>query len=157
MLQMAVRNWNEPPADFHRSQMQKAIILQELKKRGCRITKQRKMLLDVILNEDCSSCKEIYYKAARKDSRIGTATVYRMINILEEIGAINRKNMYKIACSPECEVREACMIRFDDGSTLDLTGKAWNTVIQEGLKACGYASDSQKIHSVNVKSCEFSI
>ena len=25
MLQMAARNWNEPPADFHRSQMQKAI------------------------------------------------------------------------------------------------------------------------------------
>ena len=76
--------------------MQREIILQRLKEQGCRITKQRMVLLDIILNENCSSCKEIYYKASRIDSKIGTATVYRMINTLEEIGAINRRNMYKI-------------------------------------------------------------
>lgn len=72
------------------------IIIQELKKRGYRITKQRKMLLDIILKERCCSCKEIYYKASKQDASIGTATVYRMVNTLEEIGAINRSNMYKI-------------------------------------------------------------
>ena len=75
---------------------QKEVIVGKLKDSGCRITKQRMVLLDIILNENCSSCKEIYYKASRIDSRIGTATVYRMINTLEEIGAINRRNMYKI-------------------------------------------------------------
>ena len=40
----------------------KDIIISRLKQQGCRITKQRLMLLDVILEEDCSSCKEIYYK-----------------------------------------------------------------------------------------------
>ena len=29
----------------------------------------------------------------------GVATVYRMVNLLEEIGAISRKNMYKVAYS----------------------------------------------------------
>ena len=72
----------------------KDIIISRLKQQGCRITKQRLMLLDVILEEDCSSCKEIYYKAVKKDPKIGAATVYRMVNTLEEIGAINRKNMY---------------------------------------------------------------
>ncbi|MBD9192734.1 hypothetical protein DWX81_11505 [Roseburia inulinivorans] len=76
--------------------MQREIVIQRLKEQGCRITKQRMVLLDIILNENCSSCKEIYYKASRIDSKIGTATVYRMINTLEEIGAINRRNMYKI-------------------------------------------------------------
>ena len=76
--------------------MQREIVIQRLKEQGCRITKQRMVLLDIILNENCSSCKEIYYKASRIDSRIGTATVYRMINTLEEIGAISRRNMYKI-------------------------------------------------------------
>ena len=71
-------------------------IIEKLKENGCRITKQRKMLIDIILENECSSCKEIYYKASRIDSKIGTATVYRMINTLEEIGAINRRNMYKI-------------------------------------------------------------
>ena len=66
--------------------MQKEAILNRLRQRGCRITKQRMLLLDIILEEECSSCKEIYYKASKIDSSIGSATVYRMINMLEEIG-----------------------------------------------------------------------
>lgn len=76
---------------------QKQIIINRLKEDGCRITKQRLMLLDIILEDECSSCKEIYYRATKKDPTIGTATVYRMINTLEKIGAISRKNMYKIS------------------------------------------------------------
>lgn len=83
-------------ANFHRTEMQKEMVLQRLREQGCRITKQRQMLLDVILQEECASCKEIYYKAASIDSGIGAATVYRMVNLLEEIGAISRKNMYRI-------------------------------------------------------------
>ena len=79
--------------------MQKDVVIRELKKRGCRITKQRRMLLEVILENECSCCKEIYYRAMEQDSKIGTATVYRMINTLEEIGVISRKNMYKVAVS----------------------------------------------------------
>lgn len=75
---------------------QKEIIVSKLRERGCRITKQRLILLDVILENDCACCKEIYYRASKLDKGIGSATVYRMINTLEEIGAINRRNMYKI-------------------------------------------------------------
>ena len=77
--------------------MDKETVIRLLKEHGCRITRQRLILLDVILNEDCGSCKEIYYKASKQDKTIGTATVYRMVNTLEEIGAISRKNMYKIS------------------------------------------------------------
>ena len=41
--------------------MQKDLIIQKLKEQGLRITKQRLILLDIILEEDCSCCKEIYY------------------------------------------------------------------------------------------------
>lgn len=75
---------------------QKEEILKRLRERGMRITKQRKLLLDIILEENCSCCKEIYYKASQLDSGIGTATIYRMINTLEDIGAIHRSNMFKI-------------------------------------------------------------
>ena len=71
-------------------------IIEQLKEDGCRITKQRKLLIDIILKDDCASCKEIYYKASKQDKRIGVATVYRMINALEEIGAISRQNLYKL-------------------------------------------------------------
>ena len=52
-------------------------IVEKLKENGCRITKQRRMLIDIILENDCSSCKEIFYKASRADEKIGVATVYR--------------------------------------------------------------------------------
>lgn len=77
-------------------QDKKSYILQELKKRGCRITSQRKILIDVILRDECCSCKEIYYQAAKEDPTIGMATVYRMVKTLEETGLIQRKNMYRI-------------------------------------------------------------
>ena len=74
----------------------KNYILNELKKNGYRITTQRKVLIDIILEDECSCCKEIYYKAAKRDPSIGMATVYRMVKTLEEAGLIQRKNMYRI-------------------------------------------------------------
>lgn len=76
----------------------KEYIIQALKDNGCRITSQRRLLIDIILRGDCCCCKEIYYKAAKADPSIGLATVYRMIKTLEEIGLIQRKNMYRIDC-----------------------------------------------------------
>ena len=64
---------------------QKEVIVGKLKDSGCRITKQRLILLDVILEGECGSCKEIYYRASKIDRSIGTATVYRMINTLEAV------------------------------------------------------------------------
>ena len=71
-------------------------IIEQLKRSGCRVTKQRLMLIDVILEGKCNCCKEIYYKAAKRDPSIGMATVYRMVKTLEEAGLIQRKNMYRI-------------------------------------------------------------
>ena len=72
-------------------------IIEQLKRSGCRVTKQRLMLIDVILEGKCNCCKEIYYQASLKDPSLGPATVYRMVNTLEQIGAISRKNMYRIS------------------------------------------------------------
>ena len=139
--------------NYHRTKMQKDSIIQQLKERGCRITKQRLMLLDIILEEECSCCKEIYYKAVKEDKKIGSATVYRMINLLEDIGAITRNNMYKIACGEECMVEEACQIELSNHIIVTLSGSKWNAVIREGLKACGYI-DNQEVKNVNVRSCD---
>lgn len=139
--------------NYHRTQMQKEIIIQKLKEQGCRITKQRIMLLDIILSEECSCCKEIYYKASRQGEKIGFATVYRMINTLEEIGAISRKNMYKIACGYVCEVENVCRIELDDNTVLELSAKNWNQIIQRGLEACGYI-EKKHIRSVIARPCD---
>ena len=136
-----------------KSQSHKEKILETLREKGFRITKQRKTLIDIILENECSSCKEIFYKASKVDSKIGTATVYRMVNVLEEIGAINRKNMYRISYSDDCPLEDACTVILDDQTTYHLSAKKWNQVVEEGLKACGYLN-GQKICSISVRPCE---
>ena len=79
--------------------MQREMIIQKLKESGCRITKQRLMLLDIILEEDCSCCKEIYFKASKVDPKIGVATVYRMVNAMEDIGDIKCMRGFQLAGS----------------------------------------------------------
>ena len=86
---------------YQRTQMQKEAILDALRAKGLRITKQRKIILDIILGEDCSCCKEIYYQVREKDHTVGIATVYRMIKTLEEAGVIDRRNMYRIGSMKE--------------------------------------------------------
>ncbi len=131
---------------------QRDIIIEKLKEQGCRITKQRLMLLDIILEEKCSCCKEIYYKASKKDSKIGAATVYRMVNTLEEIGAINRKNMYRIDCGENCDLVESCTVQFDDDTSMELPATKWNQIVQTGLMACGY-THGKKVIKVKLKPC----
>ena len=144
---------NKLTANYHSNKMQREMVLQRLKENGCRITKQRKILLDVILKEECASCKEIYYKAASKDSSIGTATVYRMVNLLEEIGALSRKSMYRISCGMHCERENACVIELDDQTICRLSSDEWYKVISEGLRYCGFV-DEQKVVSVVVEPCK---
>ena len=138
---------------FTRTQMQKDMVLSLLKERGCRITKQRKMLLDVTLEDNCTCCKEIYYKASKRDPKIGSATVYRMVNVLEEIGAINRGNMYKVSCG-SCSYENACTIELNDATVISLSAKKWNDIIETGLKACGYITE-QKISNVQATQLVF--
>ena len=73
----------------------KESIIIKLKENGCRITKQRKMILDIILEDRCSSCKEIYARVVKLDQSIGMATVYRLVKELENIGGLSREIVYK--------------------------------------------------------------
>ena len=139
--------------NYHRTQMKRELIIQKLREQGCRITRQRRILLDIILEEECSCCKEIYYKALQKDSSIGPATVYRMVNTLESIGAISRKNFYKIACGEECFKDQGCTVELSDHTICRLSGEMWMDVMKSGLKAKGYIQN-QDIENVIVSAVE---
>ena len=73
--------------------MSNEFVISLLKAKGFRITKQRKLIIDIILTSDGASCKEIYHKVASKDSTVGAATVYRMIRLLEDIGVLKHIDM----------------------------------------------------------------
>ena len=128
----------EKTENYYRTQMQKDRIVERLKENGCRITKQRMVLMDVILSGNCSSCKEIYYKASKIDPKIGTATVYRM--------AISRVNLYEVTYVTEKRPEEH-VIELDDSSVRVLSEMEWTRVIERGLRACGYI-DRQNVRTV---------
>ena len=75
--------------------MENNSVIEQLKKQGFRITKQRKLLIDIILSETCSCCKEVYVLASKKDPGIGMATVYRTVDALEKIGVLKRGIVYQ--------------------------------------------------------------
>ena len=136
--------------------MQREIILQRLKEQGCRITKQRLALIDIILENECSSCKEIYYTSCREwIEKIGIPTAYRMINMLEEIGAISgRRNMYKVECPGACPKEDACVVVLDDESVCRISPQKWKAMVEEGLQACGYLHNRKVVSiSFNPEQC----
>jgi Fur family ferric uptake transcriptional regulator len=134
---------------------QKEQILQKLRDSGCRITKQRQILLDIILEKEYTCCKEIYFKALEQDETIGMATVYRMISTLEEIGALNRKNSYQVMWDECSDESAACVITFEDGSSMEMSAPKWNEVVKRGLGECGYLN-GRELRNVRVFSSECS-
>ncbi len=142
---------------------QREIIIQQLREAGCRITKQRLVVLDIILNGDPSCVKEIYREAIKVDKNIGTATVYRMVNTLEEIGVLNRKNMYQVDCStcdnrcPDDDCDSNCpggsclacetnvVVTLDDDTKLVISRDELSKLLEAGLHATGKVDKSHRI------------
>ncbi len=106
-------------------------IISALKEKGLRMTEPRKLIVNIIANEEFSCCKEVYFLAHKRDPNIGIATVYRMINILEEIGAISRKNIQKTVCTGRCcDMKGGCTVVTDKSKRIILS----EADIEEALK-----------------------
>lgn len=71
-------------------------VIRKLKERGCRVTDQRRLLIQIILSNEYSSCKEIYFAAKRADEKVGIATVYRTVQLLEDMEVIHKEMVVHI-------------------------------------------------------------
>lgn len=134
---------------YRTQNMDKAAILKLLKKKGCRITRQRELLLDIILQGNCTSCKEVYFIASKKDGSIGLATIYRLVNLLEEIGTLRWRSEYQI-CEPECQKLENCYVELEDASRIELHSERLKEVLERGMETCGY-TDGKRVKHVLVR------
>jgi len=66
-------------------------IMQQLQHKGFRLTRARQAVIDVILNEEGMLTPEkVLEKAAPDCCSLGLATVYRTLNLLEDLGFIRR-------------------------------------------------------------------
>ncbi|WP_312043582.1 transcriptional repressor [Anaerotignum sp.] len=120
--------------------IQKEIIIKSMKRNGHRLTKQRLTLINIILENNCSSCKEIYYKASKVNRKIGVATTYRMIRLLEEIGAITRDNLFKLEYRSEHDEDKHCNIKLEDGSIHQMLLRDFDIALNAGMITCGFFS-----------------
>ena len=116
----------------------KEAIVQKLKASGCRITKQRLMLLDIILEENCSCCKEIYYQASKRDKNIGIATVYRMVNALTELGVFQTNVPYRLTGRSAQNPINGCRVILKNHHEVDFDAEEWNRVLTYALRQKGY-------------------
>lgn len=124
--------------------MQKDYVIACLKKQGFRITRQRKLLIDIILNESCSCCKEIYVLAAKKDPQIGIATVYRTVDALERIGALRRGTAYQL-CDHNNRMCRCCLVELEDSSTVKLDCNSMEKVIKSGMQNSGLSNGKKVV------------
>lgn len=68
--------------------------MEVLRLRGKRITPQRGLILDVIRESyGHLDAGEIYRRAREKDPRISLSTVYRNLNLLQELGVISELHL----------------------------------------------------------------
>ncbi|MGN0315477.1 MAG: Fur family transcriptional regulator [Fusicatenibacter sp.] len=131
---------------YQKETMKKEVVMELLRKQGFRITRQRKLLIDIILEETCSCCKEVYVIASKKDAGIGIATVYRTVDALEQAGALKRKTAYQLR-DQQSTVCKKCLIELEDHSFIELDGSSMKQVIESGIKKCGF-SNGEKVKEI---------
>ncbi len=64
--------------------------LRKLEASGLRMTVQRRHIIEILTNSKCTSPKELWYEARLYVPDLGIATVYRLINRLEQIGVLSK-------------------------------------------------------------------
>ncbi len=64
--------------------------LRKLEASGLRMTVQRRHIIEILTSSNCTSPKELWYEAKQFVPDLGIATVYRLINRLEQIGVLSK-------------------------------------------------------------------
>lgn len=134
---------NEECVAYHAKTRQKQVIIDEMKRQGLRITNQRILVIDIILSNECSCCKEIFYQASRIDPTIGIATVYRMLKILEEIGVLDRKNLYRIVCDKPKVLLTGVELELSNQERIKLSSEEMKMALSHWMKTKGIMNQSE--------------
>lgn len=76
--------------------------LRKLEASGLRMTVQRRHIIEILTSSQCTSPKELWYEAKQYVPDLGIATVYRLINRLEQIGVLSKnRNIGMQPVTPE--------------------------------------------------------
>ncbi len=113
-------------------------ILDLFRQRGMRITKQRKLILDIVFEHDCVCCKEIYYQALKKDKNVGIATVYRMVNALADLGVFQVNVPWRLTGAASSGGQDGCRVVLKNRTVVELDRHEWQSLLEDALRKKGY-------------------
>ncbi|MDD6795828.1 MAG: Fur family transcriptional regulator [Clostridiaceae bacterium] len=139
------------------------VLKENLKKKGCKLTPQRRAIVDTIVDNEGKhlTAEEIYDEVKKDCPDIGLATVYRTIIILEEIGVVSKLQLndgcsrYEIVHSDErhkhhhliCQKCNA-VIEVEEDLLDELEEKIENEygfkILDHSVKFYGLCSDCKK-------------
>lgn len=120
--------------------------LRKLELSGLRMTMQRRHIIEILTNSQCTSPKELWYEAKQYVPDLGIATVYRLINRLEQIGVLSKNRNLGMQSQQDLQIESLL-----DGNGTELLGAgqtlALNEVVRDGLAARGLisATDTLKL------------
>ena len=70
--------------------------IRKLEQSGLRMTVQRRHIIDILTKSQCTSPKELWFEAKQFVPDLGIATVYRLINRLEQIGVLAKARSNRV-------------------------------------------------------------
>lgn len=124
----------------------------ELKKMGYKLTPQRRSILNVILEhqKDHLSTLEIYDYVKKDCPEIGLATVYRTLQLFEEIDIINKQNFddgcnrYELT-DPQQDHQHHHLICLSCGEVSEMEGDLLEELEQEVKRTKGFEITNHKL------------
>ncbi len=118
--------------------------LRKLESKGLRMTMQRRHIIDILTHSQCTSPKELWYEARQYVPDLGIATVYRLINRLEQIGVLSKSRNLGMQEHQNLQIISVLNPQGEEmlsaGETLSL-----NEVVRDGLVARGLISADEAV------------
>ena len=119
-----------------------------LRDAGLRVTRARKIILDVLSEgTDHPDAQEIFTRAAKRDARISLATVYRTMKQLEQSGAIQRHSFHSGPARFETtdQRHHDHLIDVDTGQVLEFRSEKIEKLQEEIARELGYELVDHKL------------
>lgn len=122
-----------------------------LKQRGLRLTRQRRMLLDLVQHSSRHLDAESLWKlAVRRDPAINLATVYRTLALLKRLGLVDELDLMHVAGGQH--YYEAARLRhhvhltcFRCGRTQELQSELFDRLRQQAETATGFRIEISRL------------